>query len=72
MSWLSEVERVGAWDLEEKGEKGRKLAKIMTQTFATKYVYRADKGHLQMYFTYILQIIPGDLARVHSSTPGDT
>jgi len=32
MSWLSKVEQVGAWDLEGKGEKGRKLAKIMTQT----------------------------------------
>jgi len=30
MSWLSEVEEVGAWDLEEKGKKGGKLAKIMT------------------------------------------
>jgi len=30
MPWLSEVKRVGAWDLEEKGVKGRKPAKIMT------------------------------------------
>ena len=64
MSWLSEVERVGAWDLEEKGEKGRKPAKIMTEGHST------EPGTMVAYAVATDVLIIGEGVRGVSSAGG--